>query len=90
MITSRTQMPDRVGTPGMTKPPMGKVTVGSLATVNVSVPTITANSLVFLSVLTGSGTLSLSSGVTITPGTGFSITSAALTSTTLAWMVMEP
>lgn len=88
-VTLHTTMPSVAYTPPPA-PPMGKVTVTALGTANVSVPAITANSLVFLSVLSGSGTLNLSSGVTITPGVGFSVTSAALSSTTIAWEVLEP
>lgn len=83
----RDVMPDQTG---MAKPAMGTAVLNGIATVNVPCPTITANSLVFTNVLIVTGTLGLVGIVSRTPGVGFAVSSIALNSSTIAWMVVEP
>lgn len=83
----RDVMPDRVG---MAKPAMGTAVLNGITTVNVPCPSLTANSLIFTNVLIVTGTLGLIGIVSRTPGVGFAVSSVALNSSTIAWMVVEP
>lgn len=88
------QLHDNVGRvvpPTGFQPSKGSVTMAGLTAVNVSVPAITANSLILFSIRTGVGTIGLVKVNSITPGVGFSLVSlSALDTSVMSWMVFEP
>lgn len=69
---------------------MGKATLNGLTVVTVPCPSITANSLVFTSLLVASGTLGVVVVSGITPGVGFGVVSVLLNASTIAWLVANP
>ena len=67
----------------------GKSTL-ALGTVTVSAPSVTANSVVFLTPQSGAAPLALPYVSSITAGTGFTITSLNLSDTaTVGWWIVE-
>ena len=61
-----------------------------LGTKTVSAPSVTANSVIFLTYQPGATPLALASVTSVTPGTGFTITSLNLTDTaTVGWWIVE-
>jgi ABC-type nickel/cobalt efflux system permease component RcnA len=68
----------------------GTAVLNGITTVVVPCPQITANSLIFTSIMAGSGTLGVIQVVSRNPGVSFSVSSVALAASTIAWMVIEP
>lgn len=64
--------------------------MNGLANIPVAVPTITANALIFVSILQLNGTIGVVLVSSITPGVGFTLTTIALNSSKVAWLVLEP
>lgn len=61
-----------------------------LGTVTVAAPSVTANSLIFLTPQSGAAPLALPYVSALTPGTGFTITSLNLTDTAkVGWLIVE-
>lgn len=83
---SRDVMPDNPGV-AITR---GTAVLNGLSVVNISCPGITANSLIYTSLLVGGGTLGVVVISSRTPGVGFGVTSVLLNTSTIAWMVLEP
>jgi hypothetical protein len=62
-----------------------------LGTRTVAAPSVTAQSIIFLTVQPGTAPLALPYVSSVTPGTGFTITSLSLTDTaTVGWWIIEP
>jgi hypothetical protein len=61
-----------------------------LGTKTVAAPLVTANSIIFLTVQPGASPLALPYVSSVTPGTGFTITSLSVTDTaTVGWLIVD-
>lgn len=80
-------MPDLVGWP---TPAVGRVTLNGITNVVVPCPSVTIDSVIFLTVIIPGGTIGTPWVSAIVPGVSFSVASIALASSTVAWMVSPP
>lgn len=66
----------------------GIATLNGIASIPVSCPGITATSKILFSIREPLGTVSIVWPSSVTPGTGFSLTSLALNTSTVSWVVI--
>jgi hypothetical protein len=79
-------MPDRVGI----NPARGRATLAGIANVVIPCPDVTADSLIFLTIVIPGGTIGVPWVSAIVPGVSFSVATIALGTSVISWMVIPP
>lgn len=92
IAVNRDVMPKTPPTPPTPDEITGKGTavLNGISTVNVACTAVTANSLIFTNTLVVGGVLGVVAISSRTPGVGFAVSSIALNTSTIAWLVIEP
>lgn len=70
-------------------PPRGRATLNGLTAVPVACPSITATSLIFITIRVPVGSLGIVWVASITAGVGFSLGTIALNTSEVSWMVID-